>query len=197
MAQTIPMPLPYQSPFMTRRIPEGDDRERDLCGLCGHIFYDNPKPIVGAVCTFEGRYLLCRRGIAPQKGFWAVPGGFMELGETSEQGAVREVWEEACARIRIDALLALYNLPQIGHVHLVYRAELIGPEYGVGPESEEVALFDWDDIPWEHLAYPHVAWSLHHHRSLIGHKDFAPRGIPSEPMQEPSAFKAAAECPAP
>lgn len=172
------MPASYESPFLTRQTPDGEDRERSVCGLCGHIFYENPKIIVGAVCCHEGRYLLARRAIAPRIGFWTVPAGYMELGETTEQGAAREVWEEAQAKVRLDALLAIYSLPQISQVHMIYRGVMASPDCAPGPESEEVGLFRWNEIPWGELAYPNVAWSLHHHRDTMGLKDFAPRGIP-------------------
>lgn len=162
----------------SRVVPEGDERERLVCNHCGHIFYENPKVIVGAVCVWEDRYLLCRRAIEPRRGFWTMPAGFMELAETTEQGAVREVWEEARAEVEIDGLLAIYSLPAISQVHMVYRARMLSADCAPGPESEEVGLFRWEDIPWAELAYPNVAWSLNHYRDLIGQQGFAPRGIP-------------------
>lgn len=167
-----------------RSIPEGDERERLVCSDCGHIFYENPKIIVGAVCLWEGRYLLCRRNIEPRRGWWTMPAGYMELGESTDQGALREVWEEARAHVEIDALLAIYNLPVISQVHLIYRARMLSAECAPGPESQEVGLFAWDEIPWSDLAYPNVAWSLRHHRDLIGQAAFAPRGIPDGGWEE-------------
>jgi len=169
----------------TRMIPDGDERERLVCGQCGHIFYENPKVIVGAVCVYEDRYLLCRRAIEPRRGFWTMPAGYMELQETTAQGAVREVWEEAQARVEVDALLAIYDLPSISQVHMIYRGRMLTPDFGVGIESEEVALFRWDEIPWDDLAYPNVAWSLRHHRDLAEQTGFAPRGIPSDSAPSP------------
>ena len=161
-----------------RLIPEGDDRERMVCGQCGHIFYENPKVIVGAVCDWDGRYLLCKRAIEPRRGFWTMPAGYLELAESTEQGAAREVWEEARAKVEIGALLAIYNLPKISQVHIIYRARMVSADYAAGPESEDVGLFAWDDLPWNDLAYPNVAWSLTHHRDLADQTNFAPRGIP-------------------
>lgn len=166
-----------------RKIPEGDDRIRLVCGDCGYVLYENPKIIVGAVCTWEGRYLLCRRAIEPRKGFWTMPAGYMELHETSEQGAAREVWEEARAKVEIDALLAVYNIPQISQVHMIYRARMLTADFAAGPESLEVRLFDWDEIPWPDLAYPNVKWSLTHARDLKGQTGFAPRGMPEEAIR--------------
>ncbi len=173
------MTQPTVSPSFVREVPDGDDKERSVCGNCGHIFYENPKVIVGAVCCWEDRYLLCRRAIEPRSGFWTMPAGYMELAETTEQGAIREVWEEAGARVAINGLLAIYNIPVISQVHLIYRAQMLAPDFAAGMESLEVGLFAWDDIPWDDLAYPNVAWSLQHHRDLVGQTGFAPRGIPA------------------
>ncbi|MBI5164269.1 MAG: NUDIX hydrolase [Magnetospirillum sp.] len=161
-----------------RMIPEGDDRERLVCGACGYVVYDNPKVIVGAICGFGERTLLCRRGIEPQRGFWTMPVGYMELHETTEQGAQREVWEEAGARVEIDGLLAVYSIPEISQVHMIYRAHMLTPDFAAGPESLEVGLFAWDEIPWDDLAYPNVRWSLEYDRDMRGKSGFPPRGRP-------------------
>ena len=174
------MSTPPDSPIRLRLVPEGDDRERSVCGRCGHVFYENPKVIVGAVCVWDDRYLLCRRAIEPRIGFWTMPAGYMELAESTEQGACREVWEEAGASVEIEDLLAIYNLPMISQVHMIYRARMLSPAFAAGSESLEVGLFAWDAIPWDDLAYPNVAWSLRHHRALIGQSGFAPRGIPED-----------------
>jgi ADP-ribose pyrophosphatase YjhB (NUDIX family) len=161
-----------------RQIPEGDDRERLICGDCGFVLYENPKVIVGAICTWEDRYLLCRRAIEPRVGFWTMPAGYMELRETTEAGACREVWEEACARVEIDALLAVYSIPEISQVHMIYRARMLSANCAAGPESQEVGLFTWDEIPWDNLAYPNVRWSLEYERDTKGKVAFPPRGRP-------------------
>lgn len=161
-----------------RKIPDGDDRERLVCGDCGFVLYDNPKVIVGAVCTWQDRYLLCRRGIEPRLGYWTMPIGYMELNETTEQGALREVWEEAKANAVIDGLLAIYSIPEISQVHMIYRARMTMPDYGAGQESLEVGLFAWEDIPWGDLAYPNVRWSLEYEREMRGKSGFPPRGRP-------------------
>lgn len=164
---------------VTLRVPEGDDRMRKVCDDCGFVFYENPKLIVGAVCTWtnetgEDLFLLIRRGIEPRVGFWSIPAGYMELQETSEAGAVREVWEEARARVEPDALLAVYNLPHISQVHLIYRAKMTTPHHGAGPESIETGLFTWDQIPWDELAYPNVRWMLESWRERRGQTAFPP-----------------------
>jgi ADP-ribose pyrophosphatase YjhB (NUDIX family) len=163
----------------TRMIPEGDDRERLVCGDCGFVFYENPKVIVGAVCTWGDRYLLCKRAIEPRRGYWTMPVGYMELGETTEQGALREVWEEARASARIDGLLAVYSIPEISQVHMIYRARMLSPDFAAGPESLEVGLFRWDEVPWDDLAYPNVRWSMEYDREVRGRAEFPPRGRPA------------------
>lgn len=168
---------PSQGPTV-RQIPPGDDRERLVCAACGFILYENPKIVVGSVVSWGERLLLCRRAIHPRKGFWTLPAGYLELGESTAEGAVREAWEEARARIEIDALLAVYNIPRISQVQLIYRARLLGPDIAAGPESAEVGLFEWDEIPWPDLAFPSVVWSLREHRARLGQSGFAPAGNP-------------------
>ncbi len=160
-----------------RRIPEGEDRPRLVCDDCGFILYENPKIIVGAVCTWQDRYLLCRRAIEPRRGFWTMPAGYMELDETVEEGAAREVWEEAYAKVELDGLLAVFSIPRISQVHMIYRARMLTADCAPGPESEEVGLFLWDEIPWDDLAYPNVAWSLEYERDMRGHATFPPRSV--------------------
>jgi ADP-ribose pyrophosphatase YjhB (NUDIX family) len=161
-----------------RAIPDGDNRERFVCNDCGYIQYDNPRIVVGAIVTWRDRFLLCRRSINPRKGFWTMPAGYMELHESAHDGALREAWEEACAEIELDGLLAVYNVPKLSQVQLIWRARLARPEFAPGPESEEVRLFAWDDIPWADLAFPSVRWALQHWREVAGQAQFAARGNP-------------------
>lgn len=133
-----------------------------MCSSCGFINYVNPKIVVGSVVTFEDRILMCRRAIAPRVGFWTLPAGFMEEGETAEEGAAREAMEEACATIEIDGLLAAYSVPRISQVQLMFHARLVDPVIAPGPESTEVMLVTWDEIPWAELAFPSVKWALDH-----------------------------------
>jgi len=148
----------------TRRIaegiPGGDDRERLVCGDCGYVAYENPKIIVGSVVVEQGRVLLCRRAIEPRRGFWTLPAGYMELGETTEEGARREAWEEACARLELHGILAIYSIARIGQVQIIYRAHLAEPGIAAGPESLEVQFFAWEEIPWNDIAFPSVHWAL-------------------------------------
>ena len=141
-------------------VPDGDSVERNICGHCGFVDYQNPKIVVGAVVRHEGRILMCRRAIEPRSGFWTIPAGYMELGETPEAGAAREAMEEACATIRIESLLAIYSVPRISQVQLIYRATLADPSIAAGPESTAVALYGWDEIPHDEIAFPTVHWML-------------------------------------
>jgi len=161
-----------------RRIPDGDNLERDVCARCGHIHYVNPKIVVGAVCSWHGRILLCRRAIEPRLGFWTIPAGYMEERETPAQGAAREAWEEALARIEIDRLLAIYAVPWISQVQLIFRARLSTAQFGAGSESLEAKLFAWEEIPWGELAFPSVLWALKHFQKTQSENDFAPFGNP-------------------
>jgi ADP-ribose pyrophosphatase YjhB (NUDIX family) len=148
-------------PQFVRQVPEGDNRERLVCPSCGHIAYENPNIVVGSVVVEAGRVLLCRRAIEPRRGYWTLPAGFLEMGETVEEGARREAQEEAQAHIALDGVLAIYSISRIGQVQLIFRARFDGPPaFAAGPESEAVALFAWDDIPWDAIAFPTVRWSL-------------------------------------
>ena len=153
-------------PRFSRQIPAGDVHERDVCESCGFIDYVNPRILVGSVVTWEGRYLLCRGDIEPRRGFWTLPAGYMEVGETAIEGAKREAWEEARAKLSLEGLLAVYDLPHIAQVQLLYRGVLLSPEVEAAEETSEVGLFAFDEIPWEDLAFPTVHWALNRHHSL-------------------------------
>ena len=160
------------------RIPEGDNRERLTCPDCGFINYENPKIVVGAVCTWEGKLLLCRRAIDPRSGFWTIPAGYMELNETAEAGAAREAKEEACADIDIDGLIGVYTIPRISQVQLIYRATLKDGVFAAGEETLELDLYDWKDIPWDDLAFPSVKWALDHWREIADDEIWPPFSNP-------------------
>lgn len=141
-------------------VPAGDNRQRHVCDACGHIHYENPRLVVGCVATWENRILLCKRAIEPRLGYWTLPAGFMENGETTAQAAIRETHEEAGARIAIDAPFAMVNIADIHQVHLFYRGRLLTPEHTAGEESLEVALVDASEIPWDDLAFRSVRLCL-------------------------------------
>ncbi len=166
-----------------RQIPEGDNRERMVCGDCGYVAYENPKVIVGSVVVAGDRVLMCRRAIEPRRGFWTLPAGYMELGETLEEGAAREALEEAEAVIAIDGILGVFSIARIGQVQVIFRARFANPDlptYGAGAESLEVRLFAPNEIPWAEIAFPSVHWALNAWRAsgdgLLG----KPAGNPPE-----------------
>jgi len=179
MPQTKHPIAPPPGPHFTRRVPDGDTAERYVCGQCGHIAYSNPKIVVGSVVAHEGRILLCRRAIDPRKGFWTLPAGFLEEHETPEAGAAREAREEAQAEIALDALLAVYAVPHISQVQLMYRGRFAAPGFAPGPESLEVKLFAWNEIPWNELAFPSVKWALEHYNQSRDLGFFAPFSNPA------------------
>jgi ADP-ribose pyrophosphatase YjhB (NUDIX family) len=165
------------------RTPEGDTHERKVCDTCGFIAYDNPKIVVGSVVAHGGQVLLCRRAIEPRRGYWTLPAGFMELGESAAEGAAREAMEEAGAAIVIEGLLGVYSVPRIGQVHLMFRARFLGePRFEAGPESEAVALYDWAAIPWGEIAFPSGHWALEAWRAN-------PMGPLGAPGFEPVAYR--------
>ncbi len=167
-----------EQPSFSRRIPEGDDRERPVCDTCGFVDYQNPKVVVGSVASWQGRVLLCRRAIEPRLGYWTLPAGYLELHEPTAEGARREAWEEARAELEIERLLAVYTILRLSQVQLIYRARLVTPEVSAGPETQECGLFEWDEIPWEEIAFPSVHWALGHWRQTLGDDGFAPFANP-------------------
>ncbi|MFO1401576.1 MAG: NUDIX hydrolase [Steroidobacteraceae bacterium] len=141
-------------------IPAGDNRARAVCDHCGEIHYQNPRVIVGCVPEWQGRILLCRRAIEPRRGFWTIPAGFLENGESLQSGAARESLEEACTRVAIGSLLAVVNVLYAHQVHVMFRARMLTAEYGTSEESLEVDLFDEPAIPWDEIAFPSVRFAL-------------------------------------
>lgn len=141
-------------------IPAGDTLPRHVCQSCGHIHYENPRLVVCCAAEWEGKILLCRRAIEPRLGYWTLPGGFMENGETTAQAAIRETQEEAGADVEVQAPFAMVNIPHISQVHLFYRGQLRSPAFAAGDESLEVRLLAPADIPWNELAFRSVAFCL-------------------------------------
>jgi ADP-ribose pyrophosphatase YjhB (NUDIX family) len=141
-------------------VPAGDNRPRLVCGSCGHIHYENPRLVVGCVPEYQGQILLCRRAIEPRRGYWTVPAGFMEIGESLAEAASRETLEEAEARVELGELFALVDVVHAGQVHVFFRGRLAAPEFGAGAETLETRLFDPLDIPWADIAFPSVRIAL-------------------------------------
>jgi ADP-ribose pyrophosphatase YjhB (NUDIX family) len=159
---------------VTQKIPAGDSVPRYVCDACHTIHYQNPRMIVGCIVEWADRILLCRRAIEPRYGCWTVPAGFMENGETTQDGAIRETLEEANARIEILPLYALYNIPHINQVYLLYRARLLDLDFRAGAETLEARLFREPEIPWNELAFATVRNTLMHyyHDRRVGHYGF-------------------------
>lgn len=139
--------------------PESDNRERWVCTNCGFIHYQNPLVVVGCVAEKDGRILLCKRAIEPRHGFWTVPAGFMELGESLSEGAARETREEALAEVEIGHLFASVDVVDAGQVHMFFTGTLKGG-YGAGEESLDTQLFAEDEIPWDELAFKSGRFAL-------------------------------------
>jgi ADP-ribose pyrophosphatase YjhB (NUDIX family) len=142
------------------KIPPGDNLPRYVCDRCGQIHYQNPKIVTGCIPEWRDKILLCKRAIEPRKGLWTLPAGFMENKETTSEAAVRETLEEANARVEPIGLYALFNIPHISQVYIMFRAKMLDPQFGPGAESLEVELFDENDIPWDNLAFPVIKQTL-------------------------------------
>ena len=147
----------------TTATPLGDHQVREVCTACKTIHYVNPKVICGAIAIWEDKVLLCRRAIEPRYGLWTLPAGYMELFETMEDGAARETWEEAEAKVEIEHIYCMYNIPRIGQIYSLFKAKLIDGKFGAGEETIESRLFEEHEIPWDELAFPSVKATLEHY----------------------------------
>jgi ADP-ribose pyrophosphatase YjhB (NUDIX family) len=143
-----------------KRIPEGDHLPRSVCTGCGTIHYRNPKVIAGCVPEHGRRILMCRRAIEPRRGFWTIPAGFMEVGETLQQAAARECLEEALARVEVGNLCAVVHVLHAEQVHVMFHAVLTSDAFGVGVESLETRLVEEREVPWPEIAFPSVEFTL-------------------------------------
>ncbi len=153
-------------------IPPDDNRPRAVCPACGTIQYENPLVVVGTVPVWEGAILLCRRNIEPRKGLWTLPAGFMELNETSAEGAARETVEESGAHFELGPLFSVMNVVNAGQVHLFYLAQLTSTEFAPGPESIEARLFREEEIPWDQLAFRTITQALADYFADRAHNGF-------------------------
>lgn len=170
---------------VSQRIPAGDNRLRYVCEHCHLVHYQNPRIVAGCLPVWGDQVLLCRRAIEPRRGYWTLPAGFMENGETLEQAAARETHEEACARVRDLALYTLFDLPHINQVYLFFRAELVDLDFAAGAESLEVQLFHEPDIPWSELAFPTVGRTLECYFADRRRHVYPVRNEPLEPLRTP------------
>ncbi len=144
---------------VVRRIPEHDNRERWVCDSCDTIHYQNPLIVVGCVVEKDGKILLCKRSIEPRYGYWTVPAGFMELGETLAEGAARETLEEACAKVELGHMFASVDVIEAGQVHFYFKGKLEG-SFAAGEETLEARLFAEDEIPWDEIAFRSGKYAL-------------------------------------
>ncbi|MGH8728221.1 MAG: NUDIX hydrolase [Burkholderiales bacterium] len=174
---------------VTYEIPSGDSLPRHVCSACGRIHYQNPRIVVGAIPEWNGKILLCRRAIEPRYGLWTLPAGFLENGETIEQGAARETLEEARAEVEIGDLYTLYNLPHVNQVYIIFRACLLRPEFAPGAETLEARLFSEVDMPWSELAFATIRATLTHYYEdrRAGAFRFHLGTITSPPRETPTA----------
>ncbi len=146
---------------VTYRVPDdGDTRERAVCSACDTIHYENPLNVVGTVPHWGDRVLLCKRNIEPRRGKWTLPAGFLELNETTSQGAARETDEEAGAQFEMEDLFTVMNVQRVGQLHLYYRAKLLSDQFNPGYETIEARLFTEAEIPWDDLAFRTVKETL-------------------------------------
>ncbi len=164
-------------------IPLGDNRLRHVCAQCQTVHYQNPRIIAGCLPVWGEQVLMCRRAIEPRHGFWTLPAGFMENGETLEQAAARETHEEACARVRSLSLYTLFDLPHINQVYMLFRAELVDLNFAPGEESLEVQLFHEQDIPWSELAFPTIGRTLECYFADRREQHFPVRNEPVEALR--------------
>ena len=141
-------------------VPDGDTRERAVCDNCGHIHYVNPRIVTGCLPVHKNQVLLCKRAIEPRYGFWTLPAGYLENGETVAVGAARETMEEANANVTGLELYTVFSLPHISQIYMFFLSELNKPEFSSGEESLEVKLFNEDEIPWDSLSFPVVTQTL-------------------------------------
>ncbi len=148
---------------VSHRVPKGDNRPRYICDDCDHIHYQNPRIIAGCLPFHGSRVLLCKRAIEPRKGWWTLPAGFLENGETTAEGALRETREEANANAEIIEIYTMFSLPHISQVYMFFRAQLLDLNFSAGEESLEVALFEEHEVPWEALAFPVITHTLTHY----------------------------------
>ncbi len=156
---------------VVQEVPADDNRLRHVCSACRTVHYQNPRVVAGCIPEWEGKILLCRRAIEPRAGRWTLPAGFMELGETTAEAAMRETLEEANARVGEPELYTIMSLPHVDQVYFMYRAQLLDPGFGPSPESTHVELFEPGAVPWDELAFPTI------HHTLACYLDDLARGV--------------------
>jgi len=144
-------------------VPPGDNRERDFCTQCGAIHYQNPRLVVGTLPVWENRILLCLRAIEPRARTWTLPAGFLELAESTQQGALRETREEAGIEVTLGSLYTVIDIPRVDQVHLYFLATAGSEVVDPGPESLDARYYAPEEIPWDCLSFPSVTTTLQHY----------------------------------
>jgi ADP-ribose pyrophosphatase YjhB (NUDIX family) len=160
---------------------EGEDRERLACSACGHVAYVNPRLVVTTIpVTDDGRVVLLRRGIEPGRGSWAQPGGFLEVDETVNEGAIRETFEETGLTVAPGEIVGLYTRLEAAVVVIAFEARVIAGTFTPNPEALEIQAFAPADIPWSGIAFKTTFWALRdwlrrRHPDLSPGKEAAPQ----------------------
>uniref|UniRef100_A0A5B7B3A1 Nudix hydrolase domain-containing protein n=1 Tax=Davidia involucrata TaxID=16924 RepID=A0A5B7B3A1_DAVIN len=169
-------------------IPDGEEKMRAICTLCGKIAYENPKMVVGCLIEHDNKILLCKRKIQPSYGLWTLPAGYMEIGESAAEGAIRETWEEAGAEVEVLSPFAQLDIPLIGQTYIIFLAKLKRPHFSPGPESSDCRLFSLDDIPFDSLAFSSmlVTLKLYTEDRKVGRPKFHYGTINKRPGTSPS-----------
>lgn len=173
-------------------IPDGEEKMRAICTLCGKIAYENPKMVVGCLIEHDNKILLCKRKIQPSFGLWTLPAGYMEMGESATEGALRETWEEAGAEVEVLSPFAQLDIPRIGQTYIIFLGKLNSPHFSPGPESSECRLFALDDIPFDSLAFSSmlVTLNLYIEDLKVGSPKFHYGIINKRPGTSPSEIQA-------
>ncbi|MCD8566222.1 MAG: NUDIX hydrolase [Burkholderiaceae bacterium] len=160
---------------ITRRVPPGDNRGRDLCEQCGAIHYQNPRVVVGTLPVWDNKVLLCLRAIEPRANTWTLPAGFMELAETTGQGALRETREEAGVEVELGSLYTVIDVSTVDQIHVYFLAHAQNGQVNPGPESLDARYFALNEIPWENLSFRSVSTTLKHYISDLARGQFETR----------------------
>ncbi|KAG6397253.1 hypothetical protein SASPL_143419 [Salvia splendens] len=172
-------------------VPDGEEKPRAICTRCGKIAYENPKMVVGCLIEHDNKILLCKRNVQPSHGLWTLPAGYMEIGESAAEGAIRETWEEANAQVEILSPFAQLDIPLIGQTYIIFLAKLKRPHFAPGPESSECKLFALEDIPFDSLAFSSmlVTLNLYMEDKKTGRAKFHYGTINKRPGTSPSEIR--------
>lgn len=130
---------------------EVDGRNRLFCRECSEVIWQNPKPVAWLLVQKGEEYLLVKRAHQPDKGEWDVPGGFLELEESFEEAAVRELEEETGVEIDSEEI-EMYDTLSFGRadehvIGVVFHAQIDEkPELKAMDDAEEARFWSVEDI---------------------------------------------------